>query len=147
MDNDVVAYYCLTDEMLQASGHQEPPQRSMTDAEVITTALVAARLFDGNFATARAFLESHGYILDKPREESVQSAPPPGRPAFSTHVSLVGSDSQAERGGGHLPDRQLSSEGLPPTSESLRPAFTGLRRVLSRIFGDTSPSSSGISSG
>lgn len=64
MDTDVVAYYCLTDEMLQASGHQEPPQRSMTDAEVITTALVAARLFDGNFATARAFLESHGYIPD-----------------------------------------------------------------------------------
>jgi len=49
MDTDVVAYYCLTDEMLQTSGHQEPPQRSMTDAEVITTALVAARLFGGNF--------------------------------------------------------------------------------------------------
>lgn len=28
MDTDIVAYYCLTDEMLQASGHQEPPQRS-----------------------------------------------------------------------------------------------------------------------
>jgi hypothetical protein len=36
----------------------------MTDAEVITTALVAVRLFGGNFATARAFLESHGYIPD-----------------------------------------------------------------------------------
>jgi transposase len=31
---------------------------------VITSALVAARLFGGNFATARAFLESHGYIPD-----------------------------------------------------------------------------------
>ena len=30
----------------------------MTDAVVITSALVAARLFSGNFATARAFLES-----------------------------------------------------------------------------------------
>lgn len=55
MDTDVVAYYCLTDEMLRASGYQEPPQRSMTDAEAITTALVAAKLFGGNFTTARAF--------------------------------------------------------------------------------------------
>lgn len=64
MDTDVVAYYCLVGVMLQASGYQEPPQRSMTDAEVITTALVAAKLFGGNFTTARAFLKSHGYIPD-----------------------------------------------------------------------------------
>jgi hypothetical protein len=62
MDTDVVAHYCFVGAMPQASGHQEPPQRSMTDAEVITTALVAARLFGGRLATARAFLESHGYI-------------------------------------------------------------------------------------
>lgn len=62
MDTDVVALYCLTDDLLQIKGHSEPPQRSMTDAEVITTALVATRLFGGNFATARAFLQKEGYI-------------------------------------------------------------------------------------
>ena len=32
MDTDVVALYCLTDDLLQAKGHSEPPQRSMTDS-------------------------------------------------------------------------------------------------------------------
>ena len=64
MDTDVVALYCLTDDLLQAKGHSEPPQRSMTDSEVITTALVATRLFGGNFATARAYLRKEGYIPD-----------------------------------------------------------------------------------
>ena len=36
----------------------------MTDSEVITTALVATRLFGGNFATARAYLRKEGYIPD-----------------------------------------------------------------------------------
>ena len=64
MDTDVVALYCFTDDLLRASSHSEPPQRSMTDAEVITTALVATRLFGGNFATARAYLRKEGYIPD-----------------------------------------------------------------------------------
>lgn len=62
MDTDVVALYCLTDDLLRASNHSEPPQRSMSDSEVITTALVATRLFGGNFATARAYLRKEGYI-------------------------------------------------------------------------------------
>jgi IS5 family transposase len=64
MDTDVVALYCLTDDLLQDSSHSEPPQRSMSDSEVITTALVATRLFGGNFATARAYLQKEGYIPD-----------------------------------------------------------------------------------
>jgi len=34
----------------------------MSDAEVIATALVAMRLFGGNFASARLYLESEGYV-------------------------------------------------------------------------------------
>jgi hypothetical protein len=34
----------------------------MTDAEIITTARVAGRLFGNNLAAAQAFLKSHGYI-------------------------------------------------------------------------------------
>ena len=64
MDTDVVALYCLTDDLLRASSHSEPPQRSMSDSEVITTALVATRLFGGNFATARAYLQKESYIPD-----------------------------------------------------------------------------------
>jgi hypothetical protein len=44
------------------SRHQEPPQRRVSDAEVMTTALAAVRFFHGNFATARCALRDQGYV-------------------------------------------------------------------------------------
>jgi nicotinate-nucleotide--dimethylbenzimidazole phosphoribosyltransferase len=41
---------------LQALGHAEEPQQKMSDAEVVTTALVAMLFFRGNFEAARALL-------------------------------------------------------------------------------------------
>lgn len=62
MDTTLILFYCLIDDMLQAMHHREPPQRSMSDAEVMTTALAAVRFFGGNFATARGCLQSKGFI-------------------------------------------------------------------------------------
>lgn len=62
MDTTLIVIYCLIDDMLQASNHREAPQRRLSDAEVMTTALCAARFFHGNLATARLFLHEHGYI-------------------------------------------------------------------------------------
>lgn len=62
MDTTLVVIYCLVDDMLQALGHREPPQRRVSDAEVMTTALGAARFFHGNFAATRLFLQEHGYV-------------------------------------------------------------------------------------
>lgn len=62
MDTTLVVTYCLIDDMLRANGHREAPQRRLSDAEVMTTALCAARFFHGNFTTARLFLHQHGYI-------------------------------------------------------------------------------------
>ena len=62
MDTTLILTYCLIDDMLQASGHKEPSQRHINDAEVMTTALCAARFFYGNFATARLFMREQGYI-------------------------------------------------------------------------------------
>ena len=62
MDTQLTTIYCLTDDLLRAAGHREDKQRKMSDAEVMTTALAAARLFRGNFAAARLFLQSYGYI-------------------------------------------------------------------------------------
>lgn len=64
MDTQLITIYCLCDDLLQAFDHKPNAQRSMSDAEVMTTALAAARLFKGNFTTARLFLKSHGYIPD-----------------------------------------------------------------------------------
>ncbi len=62
MDTQLITIYCLCHDLLQALDHNEDHQRKMSDAEVMTTALAAARLFKGNFATARLFLKQQGYI-------------------------------------------------------------------------------------
>jgi hypothetical protein len=62
MNTTLTLTYCLIDDMLQALRHQEPSQRRVSDAEVMTTALCAVRFFHGNFATARLFLCEEGYI-------------------------------------------------------------------------------------
>ena len=62
MDTTLTVTYCLIDDMLQALKHREAPQCTVSDAEVMTTALCAAQFFHGNFATARLFLKEQGYI-------------------------------------------------------------------------------------
>lgn len=62
MDTQLTTIYCLCDDLLRALHHTEDKQRAMSDAEVMTTALAAARFFKGNFAMARLFLKSHRYI-------------------------------------------------------------------------------------
>lgn len=63
MDTTLTAIYCLADDMLQGMRHQESPQRSMNDAEIMTTALAAMRFFGGSFEKARTFLAEQGYVL------------------------------------------------------------------------------------
>ena len=48
MDLTIVAVYTISDDLLISIGHQEHPQAKMSDAEVMTAALVAARYFGGN---------------------------------------------------------------------------------------------------
>jgi Transposase DDE domain len=62
MDDKIIATFCLCDDLLQAIHHPEDPQGQMNDAEVMTTALVAALFFRGNHESARAMLKQHGYI-------------------------------------------------------------------------------------
>lgn len=62
MDGQIVAIYCLCDDLLKALHPVEDRQRQMTDAEVMTTALVAAQHFGGNFERARVWLKGTQYI-------------------------------------------------------------------------------------
>jgi hypothetical protein len=48
--------------MLKAMQHQEDAQCQLSDAEVMTVALVAALKFSGNFVDAGEMLSEHGYI-------------------------------------------------------------------------------------
>lgn len=56
IEDKLVAVYCLTDDLLKALGHTDNAQAEMSDSEVVTTALLAALCFSGNYAEARRWL-------------------------------------------------------------------------------------------
>ena len=62
MDTQIVVVFCLCDDMLKALHHHEDPQCRMSDAEVMTTAIVAMLYFRGNFCLASRFLYDGKYI-------------------------------------------------------------------------------------
>lgn len=62
MDTQIIVIFCLCDDMLNSLHHYEDAQRKMSDAEVMTTALVAALYFRGNFSMASCFMHDSGYI-------------------------------------------------------------------------------------
>lgn len=62
LSGQITTIYCLCDDFLRAWGRRDDPQAQMTDAEVMTTALVAAAIFNGNQERSRRFLMEHGYI-------------------------------------------------------------------------------------
>ena len=62
MTTQVITIYCLCDDFLRVRRWRDDPQARMSTAEVMTTTLVAAALFDGNQEKSRRFLKEHGYI-------------------------------------------------------------------------------------
>jgi hypothetical protein len=62
MDEQIIATYCLCDDLLKAMHHHADAQCKMSDAEVMTTALTAALFFRGTLESARMMLKQYGYI-------------------------------------------------------------------------------------
>lgn len=62
MEIEIIIIYSLSDDYFKEINHQEDSQRRMSDAEIMTTAIVAARYFGGNFAVAKRFLGGPTYI-------------------------------------------------------------------------------------
>jgi hypothetical protein len=62
MDSQIVAVFCICDDILKALYHREDRQRRICDSEIMTIALTAALHFGGNQAKANRFLYEHGYI-------------------------------------------------------------------------------------
>ncbi|WP_271251717.1 hypothetical protein [Pseudanabaena sp. Chao 1811] len=62
MNDEIVAIYCLCDDILRAMNHQGDIQQQMSDAEVMTTAIVAVVYFCGNFEKARKQLSESQYM-------------------------------------------------------------------------------------
>jgi Transposase DDE domain len=62
MDDQIIAIFCLCDDLLKAMHHQEDQQCQMNDAEIMTTACIASLFFRGNQESARSMLQQYGYI-------------------------------------------------------------------------------------
>ena len=62
MDTQIVATFCLCDDMLKAFHHSENSQCQISDAEIMTIALVASLFLGGNYTSARLFMFQHGYV-------------------------------------------------------------------------------------
>jgi hypothetical protein len=62
MIDQVIAIYTIIDDALKLMRHNEDPRRTFSDAEVITTGLVASRFFGGHLNHARAFLHDTGLM-------------------------------------------------------------------------------------
>ncbi len=62
MVNKTIALYSIIDDILKAINHYDDKRRIMTDAEVITTAMVSTMFFSGNMEKARSFMSSTGIV-------------------------------------------------------------------------------------
>ncbi len=62
MDIQIVTIFYLCDKLLEALNSKPHPQTQMSDAEVMTTGIVAALFFGANLQTTCDFLKTHGYI-------------------------------------------------------------------------------------
>ena len=70
MINIIVAIYCIVDDLLKAIKHSDDCRRTMIDAEVLTTAIVASRFFGSNHTQACQYMEDQGLVpnmLEKSR--------------------------------------------------------------------------------
>lgn len=62
MEDTIVTFYCLCDDLLHALEHHDHAQSTLSSAQVMTVPLVAARFFGGKIEWARRFLIEHGYL-------------------------------------------------------------------------------------
>lgn len=57
MEDFTIAIYCFLDDLLNNTHKLKGTRRKLSDAQIITTALVAARYFSGNYVKARHYLK------------------------------------------------------------------------------------------
>ena len=62
MDTQIIVVFCPCVDMLKSLHHYEDAQCQMSDAEVMTTAIIAMLYFKGNFSLASCYLYEQNYI-------------------------------------------------------------------------------------
>ena len=90
MDEKILAMYGLCTDVLKAIGHADNPQDKMSDAEVITTGLVAMMFLRGNFEAARALLSMPPYLPHMLSRRRLNRRLHRLKPLFVTLFDLLG---------------------------------------------------------
>ena len=62
MEMQVITVYCICDDLVKFFGIKDDIQVTMSTAEILTTAIIAALFFGGNQERARIFLKEYKYI-------------------------------------------------------------------------------------
>ncbi len=63
MDDDfIVTVYVVIDELMRTLAHRDHPLAGVSDAEVLTVAVVAAKHFQNHHALALATMQRQGYL-------------------------------------------------------------------------------------
>ncbi len=61
MEDFTIVIYCFVDDFLKIGHPKEDVKRKLSNAEIITTAIIAARYFSGNYVKARWYMKhAHG---------------------------------------------------------------------------------------
>jgi hypothetical protein len=62
MVEEIITIFCICDDYLKAIEHKDDKQSLMSTSEILTTAVVAAKFFGGNYQKSREFLSEHNYV-------------------------------------------------------------------------------------
>ena len=62
MIDEITVIYAIIDDLLKAIAHKEDNRRTMSDAEMITSALTASLFFGGNHQLAGNYRQEHNLI-------------------------------------------------------------------------------------
>lgn len=62
LQDKVIGIYCLVDDMLKGIGHREHKERTVSDSEIISTALISALYFKGNQFHAINYMRTHKMV-------------------------------------------------------------------------------------
>jgi hypothetical protein len=62
MVDEIVTVFCICDDYLKSIEYRDDKQSMMSTSEILTTAIVAAKFFGGNYAKSRWFLGEHNYV-------------------------------------------------------------------------------------
>lgn len=69
MEDFTIAIYCFIDDYLKITNKKSSSSSKISDAEIITTAIVAARYFYGNYTRARQYL-SEAHLVNYPNKSN-----------------------------------------------------------------------------